>query len=582
MKDAAQPDPAADAPPMVQVWGRAALALALLAIDPAGLGGLHIRARSGPVRDAALARLGDLPLPRRRLHSTIADEALFGGVDLTETLAAGRVVHRTGLLAEPACLVLAMAERCPAHLAARLAQALDADAGHALVLLDEGAEPDEEAPATLTERIAFSADLSEIGYLMLHTSPPPAAEALDAARQRLGTVRTPDDAAAALVVLAARFGIDSLRAPLLALAAARAHAALAGHDTVTPEDLAAAAGLVFPSRATRLPQEDAPEPEQAQDDTPPPEDTPDDTPDAEDSDADDPLQDIPEEMLVDAIAALLPPELLHQMATASKRTARGAAGSGAGAMRQGNRRGRPLPPRPGKFDGTARIDLVATLRAAAPWQPIRRQARPGKDGLHIHPGDIRLKRFEDRSDRLLIFAVDASGSSAMSRLAEAKGAVELLLAEAYARRDHVSLISFRGSGAELLLPPTRSLVQTKRRLAGLPGGGGTPLAAGLRAGLEAALHARRKGMTPTVAVLTDGRANIALDGTAGRAQAGADATTMAHALRASGVPALVLDTSARPQPALRALAAEMMAPYMPLPRADARRMSAAIGAQLDA
>ena len=88
-------------------------------------------------------------------------------------------------------------------------------------------------------------------------------------------------------------------------------------------------------------------------------------------------------------------------------------------------------------------------------------------------GDIRLRRYEERSDRLLIFTVDASGSAALARLAEAKGAIEILLAEAYARRDHVCLIAFRGTEAELLLPPTRSLVQTKRRLAGLPGGGGT-------------------------------------------------------------------------------------------------------------
>ena len=120
----------------------------------------------------------------------------------------------------------------------------------------------------------------------------------------------------------------------------------------------------------------------------------------------------------------------------------------------------------------------------APRHPGRRSAarRPGHDRLlELRADDIRLKQAQERSDRLLIFTVDASGSSALARLAEAKGAVELLLAQAYARRDHVALVAFRGAGAEVLLPPTRSLVQTKRRLAGLPGGGGTPLASGLAA-----------------------------------------------------------------------------------------------------
>ncbi|WP_412509900.1 VWA domain-containing protein, partial [Roseovarius sp. SYSU LYC5161] len=110
-----------------------------------------------------------------------------------------------------------------------------------------------------------------------------------------------------------------------------------------------------------------------------------------------------------------------------------------------------------------RHDVIATLRAAAPWQALR--ARHGAARVVIHPGDIRLRRYEDRSDRLVIFVVDASGSAAMARLAEAKGAVELLLGQAYARRDHVAVVAFRGSAAETLLPPTRSLVQAKRRLA---------------------------------------------------------------------------------------------------------------------
>jgi magnesium chelatase subunit D len=168
----------------------------------------------------------------------------------------------------------------------------------------------------------------------------------------------------------------------------------------------------------------------------------------------------------------------------------------------------------------------------------------------------------------------------MARLGEAKGAIELLLAEAYARRDHVALIAFRGEGAELLLPPTRSLVQTKRRLAGLPGGGGTPLAHGLQAAMELAHQARARGMTPTLALLTDGRANIALDGTANRERAGEDATRLARALRATGTPAVVIDTATRPQEALRALAGALDAPYIALPRADAHRLSTAVSAAL--
>jgi magnesium chelatase subunit D len=212
---------------------------------------------------------------------------------------------------------------------------------------------------------------------------------------------------------------------------------------------------------------------------------------------------------------------------------------------------------------------------------MRQKHSTGAKGLLIRPSDIRLKRYEEMSDRLLIFVVDASGSAAMSRLGEAKGAVELLLAEAYARRDHVALIAFRGDMAETLLPPTRSLVQTKRRLAGLPGGGGTPLAAGLKAASVLALQARGRGLSPTLAILTDGRANIALDGSADRSRAASDAITLARLIRTQGIASLVLDVSTRPQDSLRDLAAQMGAPYVPLPRADAKRLSRAVSAALE-
>ena len=225
---------------------------------------------------------------------------------------------------------------------------------------------------------------------------------------------------------------------------------------------------------------------------------------------------------------------------------------------------------------------MATLRAALPWQTIRRKAKPDRKGPIIYPSDLRAKRYQDLSDSLLVFAVDASGSAAFARLNEAKGAIEILLGEAYARRDHVALIAFRGTTAEVLLPPTRSLVQTKRRLASLPGGGGTPLAAGINAAIDLAEQARKRGKTPTVVTLTDGRSNVALDGTANRTAAAADAIAAAQRLAASKLDAIMIDTGQRPEHALHLLAKTMGAHYIPLPRADAKSLSDIVTTTLQA
>ena len=223
---------------------------------------------------------------------------------------------------------------------------------------------------------------------------------------------------------------------------------------------------------------------------------------------------------------------------------------------------------------------MATLRVVAPWQKLRRQSDRGQRPVIIYPSDIRIRRFEDRSDRLLIFVVDASGSSAVARLAEAKGAVELLLAQAYAKRDQVALIAFRGQSADVLLPPTRSLVQGKRRLAALPGGGGTPLAAGLRAAAELVEATRRRGLSPLLAVLTDARANIALDGSTDRPLAAEDASRLARALQATGVDSVVIDISTRPGKQASTLAGGLGGQYLALPRADAHRISSVVDAAL--
>lgn len=531
-------------------WDRSQLALALLAHAPDGLGGIVVRGRAGPARDAFVAATLRLIPDIGKIHPAMTNDALDGSIDLTATLDAGRIVQHAGLLARESHFMLAMAERTPPYLAARLGMAMDAGSLRGLVALDEGID-DDALPATLSDRMAFAVTLDDIAMADI-TAPL-------AFQPRQTQIKTPDDLPARLIMLAHRLGITSLRAPVFALRTAIAHAGLMGRSEISDDDVAAAVALVYAHRATQLPEDETPDQ--------PAENDPADPPPAEDPSE---SRDIPDDMLLEAVLSALPKGLLDTLSTGTTK-----AGKGAGTGRKiiGNRRGRPLPARDGTARSNSRIDLMATLRAALPWQTIRRTAQPHRKGPIIRPSDLRAKRYQDLSDRLLVFAVDASGSAAFARLNEAKGAIEILLSEAYARRDHVALIAFRDTSAEVVLPPTRSLVQTKRRLAALPGGGGTPLAAGIFAAIDLAEQARKRGQTPTVVVLTDGRSNVALDGTANRAAAAADASTAAQRLAASQMDAIMIDTGQRPEQALHHLAKTMGAHYIPLPRADAKAVS---------
>jgi magnesium chelatase subunit D len=225
------------------------------------------------------------------------------------------------------------------------------------------------------------------------------------------------------------------------------------------------------------------------------------------------------------------------------------------------------------------LDLLATVAAAAPWQKMRcqqgthvRRSRVERR-LRIERSDLRVTRFRNHKPSTIIIAVDASGSAALHRLGEAKGAVELLLSECYVRRDKVALIAFRGIRADVLLPPTRSLVRAKRELAGLPGGGTTPLACGIDRARKLALVELRAGHDCRVVLLTDGRCNIDRSGAPGRVKALADAEHAARQLVADHVPCLMIDTSRRGNEQAATLAALMAAPYLPLPHAEAHDLA---------
>jgi magnesium chelatase subunit D len=278
-------------------------------------------------------------------------------------------------------------------------------------------------------------------------------------------------------------------------------------------------------------------------------------------------------MMVAAALASLPPHMLDALMTSQGAASHNTSGR-SGQTRAGSQRGRPLPPRPGRPGGQARLHVLATLRAAAPKQRLRQAHNTGR--VAIRAEDFHIQRYQQRASSCLILALDASGSAALQRLAEAKGAVELLLQQSYARRDSVCIVAFRGAQAQLLLPATRSLVRAKRAMTGLPGGGGTPLALALKMAHEQAAQLQRQGVTPILVMLSDGRANVTLQGLGGRAQAQSDAQSWGQQWRASGHRALWIDTSMQPDAQAQQLASTMGASYLPMPQVQSQRMASAI------
>jgi magnesium chelatase subunit D len=591
-------------------WTDAAVAASLLAVDPNC--GAALRSLAGPVRDRWLALLRQLmpaTAPIRRIPLQISDGRLLGGLDLAATLRARRPVADRGLLVEAdgGLVLLAMAERISATTAAHVTGVLDTQLvllerdGLTLrtplrvgvVALDEGIGDDERLPSTLLDRLAFQINLDNIRvnetFGQWHD-----ADEIAAARARLGEVQASEEVLQSLCQTALALGIDSIRASLLALRVARAAAALDGRSDVSRDDATLAARLVLAPRATRMPASeppeseddaDTPDDEQENDDSPPP------PPESEDKSGEDENEKPAEvegnldDVVLAAAQAAIPAGLLAQLKAAGDRSSRAPSAGRAGVMKNSRLRGRPAGVRRGQPRAGSKLNVVETLRAAAPWQRLRKQetaALHGPDAnakrIEVRLDDFHVSRYRQRTETTTVFVVDASGSSALHRLAEAKGAVELLLAESYVRRDRVAVVGFRGRSAEILLPPTRSLVRAKRSLAALPGGGGTPLASGIDAATAMVDAIRRHGGTPTVVLLTDGRANIARDGGPGRARAHEDALAAARLLRVMGISALLVDTSPHAHHLAQHLATEMGARYLALPYADAKTLSGAVKA----
>ena len=546
--------------------GDALLICKLLAADPKRFGGVALTCGPGPGRDAFLAcykYFTQDQTPLITVPSHVSVDRLEGGLDIAATLAHGRPIKSQGLMAAASkgALLLQSAERLSIDKAARIALAMD-DNHHTpfgLIACDESREDDEAIPAILSERLAFRINPDQgIATLKAEGSLP---KYITAAAD---AVTLPEKIEKALAETALMLGITSPRALIFAFRVTKLHAALHHRKSVNEADAAIAAQLVLAHRATQMPVEESEADDQSEDQNK--ESQP------ESSDADSDSGGAFADRVLDAVRAHLPEGLLAKL-DASAFARQGHSGTGAKATKAGKTRGRPLGARRGDPRSGARLDLVETLRVAAPWQTLRRRTQPHRSGVLVHKDDFRVRRFKESRETTAIFVVDASGSSAIRRLAEAKGAVELILADCYVRRDRVAVIAFRSKSAEILLHPTRSLQRAKRSLAELPGGGGTPLTAAIETTLSLADQVKRTGGVPLAVFLTDGRANITRDGTPDKARALSESESAAKALRASGIKSLVIDLSDRPEGAAKTLATALAALYLPLPHAESHIIS---------
>lgn len=361
-----------------------------------------------------------------------------------------------------------------------------------------------------------------------------------AARKLLPEVELTDAVLTKVAEVCAAFEVDGMRADIVTTRTAVAHAAWNGRSTVTRADIRQAALLALPHRRRRNPfdapgldedlldavlGDEEPEPEPPLPPEPegegdsegggldtPPRSSGATRPPSEGDGADRPANEgEPSSEGPAMVATAADPYKVRRFEVTG--TGAGESGKRSRALTSNGRRAGVDPA------GQGGLHLVETIRAAAPHQRARGRTQ-GR--LRFEHTDLRTARREGREANLVLFCVDASGSmAARKRMEQVKTAILSLLLDAYQRRDKVGLVTFRGDGAEVALPPTHSVDIAARRLAELPAGGRTPLAEGLLTAAEVLRveKVRDPRRRPLLIVITDGRATHGADAVARSRQA---------------------------------------------------------------
>ncbi|MFF5962188.1 putative cobaltochelatase [Streptomyces collinus] len=421
-------------------------------------------------------------------------------------------------------------------------------------------EPDQRVEV-VRRRLAYDDDPA--GFAARWTEEEAAVRArIVAARELLPSVRLGDGALRQIAATCAAFEVDGMRADIVMARTATALAAWAGRTDVLAEDVRQAALLALPHRRRRNPF-DAPGLDEdkldetleefggSDDDDPDPDPGPDgpggggggqpEPDDAPQGDGDTAARPEagedgqPQPSGAGEQSAARASEPFRTKVLSVPGIGEGAAGRRSRARTEHGRTTGARRPR----GALTKLHLAATVQAAAPHQRARGRSGPG---LVVRRDDLRQATREGREGNLVLFVVDASGSmAARQRMSAVKGAVLSLLLDAYQRRDKVGLVTFRGSEADVALPPTSSVDAAAARLETLPTGGRTPLAAGLLRAHDVLRVERLRdpARRPLVVLVTDGRATggpepVALAGRAARLFA------------ADGVASVVVDCESGP------------------------------------
>ena len=433
----------------------------------------------------------------------------------------------------------------------------------------------EERQEVVRRRIAYEADPFQF---MADWQGSEAAERDKILRSQelLARVTVPDDMLELITGICHEYQVDGLRADIVMYKTASTIAAYEGRDEVIAEDVREAAEMALLHRQRRQPfqqphlateqldsmideYQNRPQNREPQDQ---------DNSQSEDQDEGDPDSSDQEEQQPEPDGNSGPQDQYFEVGNPFSVRSLEVKPPDQRARPTGGRRARTVSGSPsGRYVGAdvpqgkvSDLALDATLRTAAPHQVQRRanqSEEPGPDtspAFLIEPWDVREKVRETKTGSLILFVVDASGSmGAQRRMVAVKGAILSLLLDAYQRRDRVGLIAFRGTGAEVLLPPTSSVDLAHALLSEMPTGGRTPLSRGLLMAMEVIEAERQKdrNVLPLLVVLSDGRANVAMgsdESPAGSGQpprvatAVAEARAIAAAIKEQRIPSVVIDT----------------------------------------